>query len=122
MIKFELLRDRRILFITPLGPLEKQDFEQLAKEIDPFIAANGKLTGLMVCVNAFPGWDSFAAFLSHLNFVRDHHRKIKRVAAVTDSELLNVMTHLARHFVSAEVRQFPSDQKLEALTWLEAGP
>jgi hypothetical protein len=40
MIDFELLRDRSILLITPGGPLEKADFEQLAKEIDPFIAAN----------------------------------------------------------------------------------
>jgi len=122
VIKSALLRDQGILIVTPDEALDKADFERPAEEIDPFIAANGKLTGLMVCVNTFPGWDSFAAFLSHLNFVRDHHRNIKRVAAVTDSQLLNVMTHLARHFVSAEVRQFPSDQKLEALTWLEAGP
>jgi hypothetical protein len=37
MIDFELLRDRSILLITPGGPLEKADFEQLAKEVDPFI-------------------------------------------------------------------------------------
>jgi len=57
MIKFELLRDRAILILSPDGPLEKADFERLAQEIDPFIAANGKLTGLLICANAFPGWD-----------------------------------------------------------------
>ena len=63
MIKFELLRDRSILLITPRGPLEKEDFEQLAKEIDPFIAANGKLVGVMIHAKSFPGWESFGALV-----------------------------------------------------------
>ncbi len=61
MLRFDLLRDPRILFITPDGPLEGADFEQLAKEIDPLIAANGKLLGVMIRVKSFPGWDSFGA-------------------------------------------------------------
>jgi hypothetical protein len=122
MIAFELLRDRGILILSPGGPLEKADFEQLAQEIDPFIEANGKLTGLMIVAKAFPGWDSFGALVSHLKFVRDHHRRVERVAAVTNSEFLKIMPHIARHFVSAQIRQFPSDQKAEALAWLEAGP
>jgi stage II sporulation SpoAA-like protein len=121
MIKFELLRDRAILILSPDGPLEKADFERLAQEIDPFIAANGKLTGLLICANAFPGWDSFAALVSHLKFVRDHHRQVARVAAVTDSEFLRILPHIAKNFVSAQVRQFSSDEKTEALAWLEAG-
>ncbi len=43
MLRFELLRDWDILVIAPEGPLEKADFEQLAKEIDPLIASKGKL-------------------------------------------------------------------------------
>jgi hypothetical protein len=119
MIEFELLRDRGILIVSPNGPLAKADFARLAREVDPFIAANGKLTGLMVCVTAFPGWNSFAAFLSHLGFVRDHHRKIDRIAAVADSAWLKVMTRISRYFVSPQVRQFPSNQRTEALAWLE---
>jgi hypothetical protein len=53
--------------------------------------------------------------------VRDHHRKIIRIAAVTDSDLLSIMTRISKHFLSAQVRQFPSEQKTEALAWLEAG-
>jgi hypothetical protein len=94
MIKFELLRDRSILLITPHGPLEKEDFEQLAKEIDPFIAANGKLVGVMIHAKAFPGWDSFGALVSHLKFVADHHRQIERIAAVTDSGFLKIVPRI----------------------------
>jgi hypothetical protein len=108
MVKFELLRDRGILILSPDGPLEKADFERLSQEIDPFIASAGGLTGLMVCAKAFPGWDSVAALVSHLKFVRNHHRQVARVAIVTDSELLKIMPHIAKHLVSAQVQQFSS--------------
>src|SRR5262245_48175927 len=55
MLQFELLRNQGILVITPDGPLEEADFQRLAKEIDPFIAANGKLAGVMICAKSFPG-------------------------------------------------------------------
>lgn len=121
MIHFELLRDKGVLVLSPDGPLEKEDFDRLSREIDPFILSNGKLAGLMICAKAFPGWESFGALISHLRFVRDHHRKIDRIAAVTDSEFLKIMPHLAKHFVSAEIRHFPSDEQTQALAWLEAG-
>jgi hypothetical protein len=55
MIHFELMRDRNILVIIPDGPLQKADFEQLAKEVDPFIASNGDLAGLMIYAKSLPG-------------------------------------------------------------------
>ena len=121
MIKFELLRDRRILVITPEGPLESADFEQLAKEIDPFIAANGKLNGVLIHAKSFPGWESFGALVSHLKFVADHHRQIERIAAVTDSGFLKIVPRIASHFVQAQIKHFEFEEKTEALAWLEAG-
>ncbi len=121
MIHFELLRDRGILIVTPQGPLEKADFELVAQEVDPFIAAKGKLTGLMIYAKLFPGWKNFEGLLSHLKFVGEHHRYIGRVAAVTDSEFLTIMPSIIAHFVGAEVRHFALDDKEKALAWLETG-
>ena len=111
MIEFELLRDRSILLITPSAPLEKEDFEQLAKEVDPFIASKGKLVGLMIHTQLFPGWESFGAFVSHLKFVSDHHRQIERIAAVTNSGFLKIMPRIASHFVQAEIKRFDFSEK-----------
>jgi hypothetical protein len=111
MIRFELLRDRRILLITPDGPLQRADFEQLAKEIDPFIAANGKLVGVMIHAKSFPGWESFGALVSHLKFVVDHHRQIERIAAVTDSGFLKIVPRIASHFLQASIRHFDFSEK-----------
>src|SRR4051795_890911 len=121
MVRFELLRDRRILLITPEGPLQRADFERLAKEIDPFIAANGKLLGVMIHAESFPGWQSFGALVSHLKFVADHHRQIKRIAAVTNSGFLKIVPRIASHFVQADIRHFDFREKDRAEAWLETG-
>ena len=121
MIHFELLRARGVLIITPQGPLEKTDFELVGQEVDPFIAAKGKLTGLMIYAKSFPGWKNFEALLAHLKFVGEHQRLIERVAAVTDSEFLTIMPSIVTHFVHAEVKHFGLDEKERALAWLETG-
>ncbi len=119
MLDFELLRDKGILIVTPHGPLEKADFERVAKEVDLYLAKDGMLSGVMIYAQGFPGWDSFAAFLAHFKFVRNHQRKIERLAVVTDSDLLKIMPHIAAHFAHPEVKQFPYGEKATALAWLE---
>jgi hypothetical protein len=115
MIKSELLRDKGVLIVSPLDPLAASDFEALTAEIDPYIEQNGRLHGLMIYTRLFPGWENFAALLSHLKFVRGHHSKIEKVAAVTDSGFIAVMPSVARHFVRAELRHFDYDDKDKAL-------
>ena len=50
MLKYEFLRDRKIIILRPDGPLASTDFEKLAKTIDPIIASAGMLTGILICV------------------------------------------------------------------------
>jgi tRNA U38,U39,U40 pseudouridine synthase TruA len=120
MLKYELNHAEGILTIRPNGPLESTDFEKLVQEVDPYIIEKGKLNGLMIYAKSFPGWDNFAAFLSHMKFVKNHHRKIKKIAAVTDSSFLSIMPQVANHFVKAEIKHFDYDDKDAALNWLRA--
>lgn len=120
MLNFELIRAEGILILKPIGPLESTDFEKLAKEVDPYIIETGKLNGLMIYTKSFPGWDSFAAFLSHIKFVKNHHHKVKKIAAVTGSGFLSIMPQVANHFIKAEVRHFDYDDKDTALDWLKS--
>ena len=68
----------------------------------------------MVDAQSFPGWDSFAALVSHLEFVRDHHRLIGKIAAVSDSPVLSLAPRLAKHFVKAEIRHFNANERAAA--------
>ena len=119
MIQHELLREQGILILKPQGALRAEDFTALAAVVDPYIEQHGELKGLMIDAPAFPGWEDFAALVSHLRFVRDHHRKIKRIAIVSDSKLLALGPKIAGHFVSAELRNFATAERAAALKWIE---
>ena len=66
MLNYQLDRVEGILIVEPVAHLEVADFEKLTQEIDPYIGQKGKLNGLMIYSESFPGWDNFAALLSHI--------------------------------------------------------
>ncbi|HUU50042.1 MAG TPA: STAS/SEC14 domain-containing protein [Nitrospinota bacterium] len=118
MISFEIMRAEGIVIIEPLGALEQTDFERLTKEIDAYINEKGYVNGIIIHTKDFPGWKSFGAFTHHMKFIKDHHKKIKRVAAVTDSKLMSIAPMIANHFVSAEVKQFDYADMDAAKKWV----
>lgn len=118
MLQSEFLADQAVLILMPAGPLEAADFTRLAAIVDPYLEQHGRLKGLMIHTRSFPGWGDFAALVGHLRFVRDHHRRIERVAAVTDSGVLAVLPRIASHFVAAEIRHFDYAERDAALRWL----
>lgn len=121
MLAHELLRKEGILLLRPQGPLQAGDFESIARLIDPYIEQTEGLRGVLIEAPSFPGWDSFGALVSHLRFVRDHHRNIAKIAAVSDSAVLSIAPHIAKHFVKAEFRRFAANERDVALAWLREG-
>lgn len=121
MIEYDLDTEHSILEVRPKSALDKNDFVELAKAVDPQIEAKGDLAGLIISAPSFPGWDSFASMVTHFRFVRDHHKHVKKVAVVTDSHLGDVAEHLTSHFVSAKIRHFPAGQIEQARQWIISG-
>lgn len=121
MIEYNLDTAHSILLVHPTSALDKNDFNEMAKAVDPQIAATGDLAGLIINAPAFPGWDSFGTMVTHFRFVQDHHKRVKKVALVTDSHIGDVAERLASHFVSAKVRHFPGEQLEQARQWIING-
>ncbi|NQV24113.1 MAG: STAS/SEC14 domain-containing protein [Rhodopirellula sp.] len=120
MIRYELRQSEGILIVTPESSLEASDFQGLSEELDPYIEARGKLHGLMIDAESFPGWQDFDGLVAHLKFVESHHKKIEKVAVVSDDSFLSAAPRFAAHFVQAEIKQFPHSEREDALLWLTA--
>lgn len=118
MIKVDLSIDDGVLMVMPEGRLEADDFKELAMVADPYIEDHGKLNGLMIYTESFPGWEDFEALASHFHFVKEHHKNLAKVALVTDSKIASAAETLAKHFVSAEIKHFEYNDKDAALDWL----
>ncbi|MDH5222630.1 MAG: STAS/SEC14 domain-containing protein [Betaproteobacteria bacterium] len=118
MIEHTLDTTNAILYVRPKSALEKEDFAQLAKAVDPFLQKSGNLAGIIIEAPGFPGWDSLGAMAAHFRFVREHHTRVKKVGLVTDSAIGNVAERLASHFVAAQIRHFAGGDLEAAKQWV----
>ena len=121
MLKVILDTKNAIATLEPHGALTKEDFNLAVKAIDPYIEANGKLNGLIIATESFPGWDDFAALSRHITFVKNHHQKIKRLAFVTDSVVGGFAENIADHFIEAQIKTFPFGEIGKAKVWIAEG-
>ena len=121
MLHVTVDNDTRIVVLEPEGALSKSDFERASETVDPLIDTGGALHGIIVHTESFPGWDSFAALISHLRFVKDHHRDIERLALVTDASVRDIGASIAAHFVAAEIKAFPFADIEDARQWIRDG-
>lgn len=121
MIKHEFRENDGILMIEPESSLQASDFDTLSSIVDPRIKKNGKLNGLVIHTESFPGWQDFGSMLAHVKFVKDHHAHISKVAAVTDEGIIAILPTIADYFVKADVKHFGSDDLDSAIEWAKQG-
>jgi len=119
MIKHEFLKDDGILIVEPVSSLQESEFDMLSTLVDPYIQENGKLNGLVIHTESFPGWQDFASMLAHIKFVKDHHALIRKVAAVADEGIIAILPAIADRFVKADVKHFGADDLDGALDWIK---
>ena len=118
MLDYRLDPAQSILYLRPKTALSEADFAELARTVDPHIDSSGSLAGIIIEAAGFPGWESLGAMAAHFRFVRGHHRKIRKIAVVTDAVLGDVAEKLGSHFVAAKIRHFPAGQLDAAQRWV----
>ncbi len=121
MLTVKLNELESIAVLEPDGELSEKDFISAAAIIDPYIETSGKLNGIIIHTKAFPGWDSFSALITHLKFIKEHHKKVSHIAFVTDSPIAAFAEHVASHFVSAEIKNFSFDELEKSIKWISGG-
>lgn len=118
MISFDLDSTTGVLTVKPEGRLEAHDFQLLSQTVDPFIEERGKLTGLIIVAEKFPGWKDFSGMVEHIKFVRSHHTEIAKVALVTDTKIADAAELLGKHFIKASIKHFSFTELDLAKKWI----
>lgn len=121
MLNVKIDADHGFAILEPDGALSENDFRLAAKLIDPVIEKSGSLKGIIIRSRSFPGWASFASFVSHLHFVREHHKSVKRIAFVTDSPVGSFAQAIGNHFISAEIKNYTFSEFESARRWILFG-
>jgi hypothetical protein len=113
----ELREDTGVLVLEPHEALRAEDIDAVAAEVDPWIETHGELHGIVVHAHEFPGWENLDSLMRHLRFIRDHQRRVSRIALAADSKLASLAPRLAQHFVAADIKQFAYDGLEAAIAW-----
>ncbi|MCP3999365.1 MAG: STAS/SEC14 domain-containing protein [Gammaproteobacteria bacterium] len=121
MLNVEIDKEKGIAILQPQGSLSESDFHAASQVIDPYIAENGNLHGLIISAKDFPGWESFGALVSHITFIKNHHTQLSKVAVVTDAKIGGLAEKIGSHLVSADVKHYPYDQFDSAKSWILDG-
>ncbi|GEM_PF-82544 len=118
MLKVILNEKDSTVILEPDGALSEEDFVEASRSIDPLISKVKKLNGIIIYSRSFPGWNSFSALIKHLKFINSHHKKVRKLAFVSDSIMGSLAEHIGEHFVSAEVKNFAYDELADAKEWI----
>ncbi|MCB9073171.1 MAG: STAS/SEC14 domain-containing protein [Bdellovibrionaceae bacterium] len=117
-LSYDLDKATGVLKVEISAPLTADDFEALALKVDPWIQKNGKLNGIVIHANHFPGWKDLGSMIQHISFVKNHHQKVARVALCADGICPELAPIVAKHFVDAEIKQFDYKNIADALAWV----
>jgi hypothetical protein len=121
-LDYHLLPSRGVLVVEPKGKLRPQDFDSLQASVDDWIErAGGTVEGMVVHATEFPGWEDLGSALRHIQFVKDYHKQIPRIAWATDSRLAEIPSALAQSFTDAEIKRFDADALDDAIEWASGG-
>lgn len=120
MINHSLDLKKLILRLEPTVQLVASDFEKLSQKVDPVIKKHGHLNGVLIVASSFPGWKDFDGLFAHLQFIKDHHKNVEKVALVTTDTLIKLGAgRISKyHFLHPEIQIF--DKEKEAINWLSA--
>ena len=116
--EFTLDKAHGVVRVTITEALSSDDFHRLSEAVDRWLEQGNSLEGLLIQARKFPGWEDLGSLISHIEFIRDHHRKVQKVALVADGAVAGILPAIGDHFVKAQVRGFDSDEKDAALHWL----
>lgn len=117
-LDYSLDEERGVLEVEISAPLSTLNFEVMTNKVDSYLENKGVLNGLLIHVKKFPGWENLGSLITHFEFIKSHHEKIKKVALVTDSQMAEMMPLIAKQFVMADVRNFSYDELKYAQEWI----
>jgi len=116
-ISHRLLPESGVIVVDVNHALSAEDFDALSLTADTWIEAHGGLQGIVIHARQFPGWENLGSLIRHVQFIRDHHRNVKRVALAADVRFASLAPKVAEHFVHAEVKRFEYDELDLAIAW-----
>ena len=110
MLEYTIVKPDGIVVLNPNPPLTKGDIVGLGTTVDAYLADHSNIHGVLIHAKAFPCWESFAGFIAHIRFVKDHHHK---------SNEWRWSWIVLSPFMAADIKYLPFADFETALAWFK---
>lgn len=109
----------QVVAMTINGKIETADFAQIADAVEEVLKTRKKVR-LLVEIERLDGI-SLDALMEDLRFALRHSRDVERKAVVSDKRWHETLARLSNKlFPGIEIRHFSTDQRDQALEWVES--
>jgi hypothetical protein len=117
MFKYLKEHSENLVAVMVTGRLEKADYNSLIPEVEDKINRYKKIDIYWEMVD-FDGWD-LQGILQELTFDLRHLNDIHRAAIVGDKKWEEIVTNVAQHFTTADVKFFEVSARDQAMLWIK---
>lgn len=115
----EYENNRQLLEVDVSGTLHRDDYPKFVPEFDRQVRNHGGKVRVLFDMRDFEGWD-MGGLWEDAKFGVTHFSDIERLAMVGAKKWQQWMATICKPFTKAKIRYFETDQKAEALAWLES--
>lgn len=119
MINVDIKERENVFIVSSDAEITAEAIVGLSKTLNDYINMHDRVPNLVFRAHTVPHWKNFDALKHHFQFVRNHHKLIKKIAVVSDSKLIWLVRPIVDHFTGAKVRRFPEKAFDDAVNWAE---
>ena len=119
MLNSDIKSHEKIINATSEGHIDSDEIKSFARQVNDYINETDQVPSLVLFVKSVADRADFNTLKNHLEFVRDHHAPVRKVAIISYSNLLWLAKSVVDHFVSAKVRRFNEDAIDDAIAWAQ---
>lgn len=106
-----------LLELHPSGPLDEADIEQLKINFEKLLSKNEEIK-LLIFASEFSGWATASAAEKHFQLVKNHHKKVSKIAFIIGHPWQKWIAMAIKPFVHPKVKNFEGSDTEAAKTWI----
>jgi hypothetical protein len=111
--------NENIIVVTPKNSIKAENIESFKNQVNKYINTHDVIPNFVFRINSVPYWANFRALQEHFQFVKNHHKLVKKVAIISDSPTVTIMRSLVNFFTDASVRRFSEKAFDDAINWAQ---
>jgi hypothetical protein len=99
------------------GTVTKADYDTMVPDVEALVEQNGTVN-LLLEMTEFK-WEKVSAWGTDMEFGRDYHKKIEKMAIVGDKKWQEWLTKVTEPFYAVEAKFFSPDDVDDAWAWVK---